>query len=169
MMLKSFSGNSHTEKITKAAAVAAVYVLLTIVFMPFGFGPVQVRISEALCVLSAFVPNAWAGLTLGCLISNIIGGAPVPDIVLGSFATFLGAFVSRKLYLKYSDRGSLAIRLIAACPSIVSNTLILPFVFKYAYGMNEGLWLMTGSVLLGEVISVGIIGNILMTVLNGKR
>jgi len=168
-MMNDKAPNTDTGNLTKAAMVAAVYVLLTLLLMPFSFGPVQIRVSEAVCVLSAFLPSAWAGLTAGCLIANILGGAPVPDIVFGTLATFLGAFASRKLYLRYFSIGSMAIRIIACIPTIASNTVILPLVFRYAYGLKEGLFIMTGSILLGEVISVGVIGNIVISILQKRH
>ena len=48
--------------LTQAAVIAAIYVVLTIIFAPFSFGEVQVRISEALTVLPFFTPAAIPGL-----------------------------------------------------------------------------------------------------------
>ena len=47
---------------TQAAMIAAIYVVLTVVFAPFSFGSVQVRIAEALTILPAFTPAAIPGL-----------------------------------------------------------------------------------------------------------
>ena len=77
--------------LTQAAVIAAIYVVLTIIFAPFSFGEVQVRISEALTVLPFFTPAAIPGLFVGCIIANLFGGAIPADIVFGSIATLLGA------------------------------------------------------------------------------
>ena len=55
---------STTGRITQGAAIAAVYVALTMIVAPIAFGPVQFRISEALCVLPYFLPSAVPGLSL---------------------------------------------------------------------------------------------------------
>ena len=77
---------------TQAAMIAAIYVVLTLIFQAISFGEIQVRIAEALTILPAFTPAAIPGLFIGCLIGNIIGGSILPDIILGSFATLIGAF-----------------------------------------------------------------------------
>ena len=70
--------------LTQAAVIAAIYVVLTIIFAPFSFGEVQVRISEALTVLPFFTPAAIPGLFVGCIIANLFGGAIPADIIFGS-------------------------------------------------------------------------------------
>ena len=77
--------------ITQAAMIAAVYVVLTLVFAPFGFGQVQFRIAEALTILPMFTPAAIPGLFVGCLLGNILAGSILPDIIFGSLATLIGA------------------------------------------------------------------------------
>lgn len=59
---------------TQAAMIAAIYVVLTVVFAAFSFGEVQVRLAEALTILPFFTPAAIPGLFIGCLIGNILGG-----------------------------------------------------------------------------------------------
>ena len=79
-----------TRKLASAAVVGAAYAALTLLLAPISFGLVQFRVSEALCILPAFVPfTAW-GLWAGCAIANLAGGYGIPDIVFGSLAT-LGA------------------------------------------------------------------------------
>ena len=83
--------NKSVLFMAQAAMIAAIYVVLTIVFAPFSFGEVQVRIAEALTILPVFTPAAIPGLFIGCLIGNILGGALLPDIIFGSLATLIGA------------------------------------------------------------------------------
>ena len=82
-----------TRKLASAAVVGAAYAALTLLLAPISFGLVQLRVSEALCILPAFLPcTAW-GLWAGCAIANLAGGYGLPDIVFGSLAT-LGASLS---------------------------------------------------------------------------
>lgn len=77
------------------AVIAAVYVVLTMAFAPISFGPIQFRISEALCILPFFTPAAVPGLFIGCFLSNFLCGAALPDVIFGSLATLIGAVGSR--------------------------------------------------------------------------
>ncbi len=140
-----------------AAMIAAIYVVLTILFRPFSFGEIQVRIAEALTVLPVFTPAAIPGLFIGCLIGNILGGAILPDIVFGSLATLIGAMLTYVLR-KQS-------RYLAVLPPILSNTLIIPFVLRYTYGVNLPIYWMMLTVGIGEVLSCGVLGIILHSAL----
>lgn len=139
----------------QAAMIAALYVVLTIFINAFNLasGAIQVRISEALTILPAFTPAAIPGLTIGCLISNLItGGAPL-DIIFGTFATLLGAL------------GSYALRKhkwLVPLPPIVANTIIVPFVLRYAYATPGALPYLMLTVGIGEVISCYILGMLLL-------
>ena len=83
--------NSKVLFTAQAAMIAAIYVVLTVIGASFAFGPVQVRLSEALTILPVFTPAAVPGVFLGFLISNVIAGALLPDIIFGSLATLIGA------------------------------------------------------------------------------
>ena len=84
-------------RITQGAVIAALYVVLTMVFAPISFGPVQVRIAEALCIMPMFTPAAIPGLFIGCLIANLIGGGIMLDVIFGSLATLIGAVLGYML------------------------------------------------------------------------
>ena len=88
--------NKGTHFLVQGAAIAAVYVVLTLVFAPLSFGEVQIRFSEALTVLPFFTPAAIPGLFVGCIIANLLGGAIPVDIIFGSIATLIGAFFTYK-------------------------------------------------------------------------
>ena len=85
--------------LTQAGLVAAIYTALCMVLHPisFGFGGIELRVSEALTLLPAIMPAAVPGLFVGCLLSNILGGATLLDIVFGSLATLLAAISARAL------------------------------------------------------------------------
>ena len=145
--------NKNTKLLVQAAAIAAVYVVLTMVFAPISFGEIQVRISEALTILPFFTPAAIPGLFVGCLVGNILGGAILPDIIFGSLATLIGAVIS--WFVRKN-------RYLVPIPPIVSNTLIIPFVLRFGYGINLPIPMMMLTVGIGEVVSCGVIGLILL-------
>ncbi len=86
-----------TVDIVRASVIAAVYIALSVAFLPISFGMIQLRVPEMLCVLPALIPSAIPGLFIGCLISNIIGGFGIIDIVFGSLSTLLAAYLAYKL------------------------------------------------------------------------
>lgn len=140
---------------TQSAMIAAIYVVLTVLFAPFGFGQIQVRIAEALTVLPFFTPAAIPGLFIGCLIGNIIGGAIIPDIIFGSLATLIGACFTYLLRKRS--------KFLAPVPPILANTIVVPLVLYYAYGFNLPIPFMMLTVGIGEIISCGILGMILFS------
>ena len=143
-----------------AAAIAAIYVVLTLVFAPFSFGEIQVRVSEALTILPYFTPAAIPGLFVGCLIGNTVGGAIPIDIICGSIATLIGALIT------YSPRRH---RMLAPVGPIAANTLIVPFVLRYGYSVPLPIPFMMLTVGIGEVISCAVIGMIVLTALERYR
>ena len=78
-------------KVAQGAIIAALYVVLTVIFAPISFGEMQVRISEALTILPMFTPAAIPGLFVGCVLGNLLGGAIPVDVIFGSLATLIGA------------------------------------------------------------------------------
>ena len=151
---------SNTAFITRAAAIAAVYVVLTLVFAPISYGEVQIRISESLTILPFFTPAAIPGLFIGCLIANITGGAVIWDIIFGSIATLLGAIGT---YMLRSNRW------LAPLPPIISNTVIVPLVLRFGYGVPLPIPLLMVFIAIGEIISCYVLGEILLTVLAKYR
>lgn len=143
--------------LAQAAMIAAVYVVLTLVFAPFSYGEVQVRLSEALTILPAFTPAAVPGLFIGCLLSNILGGCILPDIIFGSLATLIGAVFTYMLRKQN--------RFLAPLPPILANSLIVPFVLRYGYQVPLPIPFMMLTVGIGEVISCGVLGMIVYTAL----
>ncbi|MDD6733959.1 MAG: QueT transporter family protein [Lachnospiraceae bacterium] len=144
--------------ITQAAIIAALYVVLTYLANLLGLasGAIQVRFSEALTVLPAFMPSAIPGLFIGCLLSNILTSANILDIVFGSLATLLGALGTYILARK--------IKWLAPIPPIASNGLIIPLVLKFGFGLDDAYWFLLLTVTAGEIISCGIFGTIVTAV-----
>ena len=150
--------NKNVAFMTQAAMIAAIYVVLTYVFAPFSFGEVQIRIAEALTILPVFTPAAIPGLFVGCIVGNILGGAILPDIIFGSSATLIGAFFTYQLRNKS--------RFLAPLPPIIANTVIVPFVLRYGYGVALPIPFMMLTVGVGEVVGCGVLGLVLYTALN---
>lgn len=142
--------------LTQAALIAAIYVVLCVVFAPISYGEIQVRIAEALVILPIFTPAAIPGLFVGCFIANLLGGSILLDMICGSIATLLGALGTWYL------RGN---RVLALIPPILSNTIIVPFVLRYGYGVNLPIPFMMLTVGVGEAIAVVVLGSMLRTVL----
>lgn len=151
-----------THFITHAAVIAALYVVLTYVAYALGLanGAIQVRFSEALTILPFFTIAAIPGLTIGCIVSNLLTGCAFWDILFGSIATFLGAL------------GTFALRKrkwLTPLPPILANTVIIPFVLTYVYGIPGGIPYLMATVGIGEVISCYVLGMILLFTLGKYR
>ena len=150
-----------TRLMTESALIAAVYVALVLLFKPISFGAIQFRIAEALCVLPFFSLSAVPGLALGCLLGNFFSGAAMPDVIFGTFATLLAAILSYKLRT--------VSKWLVCPPPILANAVIVPFVLQYAYGVTDGYFFLFATVGIGEILAVGVLGNVLLLALEGKK
>lgn len=136
---------------TKAAIIAALYIVFTFISASMGLssGVIQLRLSEMLCILPAFTPAAIPGLFVGCLLSNLLTGCMPFDVVFGSLATLLGAlgtyFLRKKKWL-------------TPLAPILANTLVIPFVLAYVYQMEGTVPFFMLTVGIGEVLSCGVLG-----------
>lgn len=150
--------DQRIKLICQGGIIAALYLALTLLANALGLAnyAVQVRFSESLTILPYFTPAAVPGLFVGCLLSNILTGCALPDIIFGSLATLIGA-VSTYILRNKS-------KWLAPLPAIVSNAIIVPFVLLYAYGI-EPLWFSFVTVTLGELISCGVLGMLLLNAL----
>ena len=154
--------NKKVLFISQAAMIAALYVVLTVLANALGLANyvIQVRFSEALTVLPFFTPAAIPGLTIGCVLSNLLTGCLPLDIAFGSLATLIGA-VGTYLLRSY--------KLAAPIPPILANTLIVPFILAYVYQFEGSIFYFMLTVGLGELISCGILGMPLLGVLMKYR
>ena len=159
---------NQTRELTMGGMIAALYVVLTFVAQALGLasGAIQVRLSEALTILPVFTAAAVPGLTVGCVLANLITGCAMWDVVFGSLATLLGAIGTRLLRSK---------PLIAWIPPVLSNTIIVPIVLMKVYGVgSDGVlpWLsgllpgglfipLAVQIFIGEMISCCLLGLLL--------
>ncbi len=159
-----------TSYLTRTALIAAIYACLTLVFSFLSFGPIQFRISEAMCVLIYFMPEAVWGLTAGCLIANAVGtalGAALPwDILFGTLATFISAVVTKKIKNKW----------LLPLPTVLFNGIIVGTMLTFLLlGKLETAPLLYNimTVSLGEVVVCYVVGIPLFAaaerILGGKK
>lgn len=156
---------SRIYALTLSAMIAALYVVLTFLANLLGLAnyAIQVRFSEALTVLPFFTAAAIPGLTVGCLLANLLIGAHALDTVFGTLATLIGALGT--YFLRKRNP------LLAPISPILSNAVIVPFILIYAYGLGD---LRTypyffATVGLGEVLSAGVLGMLLYFALRKRK
>lgn len=148
--------NDVVKSITRNAVVAAIYFLLTFAGQGIGFGPIQVRISEALVLLCFFRRDYVFGLTLGCLLSNLVSPFFPWDLLIGTAATLISCL------------------LISFCKHLALATLIPVVINGFAIGAEltylfhvgtYGFWITSSLIILGEFIAVSVLGYLLLLLL----
>ncbi len=155
---------SNTLFITRAALVAAFYVLLGIISHTFALdsGAVQLRLSEALCVLPAISGSYVVGVTVGCFLFNTLFSGSIIDMIFGTLATLIGALLAT-LFKKH--------KYLAFIPTVISNALIIPLVICYGTmgGSLSALPVMVLSIAAGEILSCGVIGNLILRTAEARK
>lgn len=168
--------NRKVLYLAHAAVIAALYVVLTQLAASLGLASasIQVRFSEALTILPVFTPAAIPGLFAGCILANLLTGSVPLDVLLGSLATLLGALGT--YYLSHPPRQSASgfdpkprHRWLSPVPPIAANTLIVPFILAYVYHFEGSIPYFMLTVGVGEVISCGALGLLLLNVLERYR
>ena len=151
----------NTKYLTKASLIGGIYVILVMIQIPFGeltFGPVQLRLSEGLCLLPLVESAAVPGLFVGCLISNLIlsiySGFGLIDILGGSIVTLVAAYLTSKAPNK----------LIGILSPVLLNGFIVSLWVSYF--TNIPYWITAIGISVGEFASVYIFGSIVLTAYN---
>lgn len=144
---------AHT--LARGGLIAALYVALTHLAAALGIssGVIQFRLSEALCVLPIFMPEAIPALTIGCFIANLTTGCLIWDVVFGALATLIGAvgaYLLRRLPAP-----------LATLPTVLANAIIVPFVLMWAYMLEGGYFFFMLTVALGELVCATVLGSLL--------
>ena len=137
-IFKPKEGRDPVRALTRAGMIAALYIVLTMIFQPISFGAIQFRIAEALTLLPILTFDAVPGLFVGCVIANLLGGGVWFDVVLGSLATLLAAVCTRLLRKK---------RIVAALMPTIFNGLIVGPVVYFAYVRAPGDPVSVGTLL----------------------
>lgn len=152
----------NVRELVQGAIIAAVYALLTIFLAPISSGLVQCRVSEAMSILPYFTFSAVPGLFIGCLLANLLTGAAVYDVIFGSLATLVAA------YITYWMRNR-ASKYLAPLPSVVVNALVVGWLLTYVYQFGAPYWLAAGYVAIGQAIACFALGLPLMKLLERFR
>jgi uncharacterized membrane protein len=152
--------NKKALFLAQAALIAAFYFALVYLFKPISFSFGQLRIAEALTILPFFTPAAIPGVTIGCLLGNYLTGADILDVIFGTLATLIGTIGSY---------GLRRFKFLVPIPPILANTIIIPWVLRFAYGEALPIPLMMLTVGIGEVLSCGVLGMILLFALNKHK
>ena len=170
-MKKKPNSSKHAALLlAQGGLIAALYVVLTMLANALGLAnyPVQLRFSEALCILPLFTPAAVPGLFIGCMVANLLSGCLWQDVVFGSLATLLGAVGTYLIGKVLRERTKLC-AWIAGIPTVVANTLIVPPVLKFAYGVPGNIWYLYLTVCAGEVLSAYLLGALLFFLLEKRK
>lgn len=160
--------SQKTKMITLAAVIAALYTALTMVSYAFGLdkGAIQLRLSEALAVLPFVSGAAVPGLFVGCFLSSLLCGGHPLDVLFGSLVTLFAAMLCRRM------RGAARFRfgvLLAPLPNIILNALLIPLLLIFVYGVPDAYPYLVLTVGIGEAITTGVLGTLLLLALRGKR
>ncbi len=153
---------SSAAYVSQGALIAALYIILTEISAIFGLsgGVIQLRLSEALCVLPIYFPAAIPGLFIGCIISNLLTGCVIWDIIFGSLATLIGALFTRILRKR---------KYLATIPPVIANTLIIPPVLKFVYCFNDAIWFIYVTVFIGEILSCTLLGSAIIAFISKRK
>ena len=149
------SRNPVVRRVAIGAVIAAAYAALCMLLQPISFPALQFRLSEALCVLPMFFPEAVPGLFVGCLLANLLGGNGILDVVFGSLATLAAAWGTYKLRRW---------PLLAILPPVVINAVVIGIVLYYAVGAP--LLLEMGTIFLTQAAVCYVVGYPLYLLLN---
>lgn len=136
---------TRTKYLCEVGVIAAAYAALTILLAPMSYGPMQVRVSEGLCVLPYFTPAAVPGLFIGCLIANVLGNAlgsslGLLDIIVGSLTTLAAAWMTSRI----------KVRALVPAPAVICNMFTVPWVLEVMLGVPywaSVLWVGAGQAL----------------------
>ena len=152
----SSNGRFTTRAIVRGGLIAAIYVVVTLMFQPISFGAIQFRVAEALTLLPILTVDAVPGLFVGCLIANLVGGGVWFDVALGSLATLLAALCTRKCRSKPP--------LAAIFPTVFNGLIVGPVVY-FAYVRAPGDPVSVGTLLFnmatvafGELVVCYVLG-----------
>lgn len=149
--------NTTTKTIARAGLIAGLYTAISMLAFPISGGAIQIRISEALTLLPLFYIEAIPALAVGCLLSNLLLGCAVYDIILGSLVTFVSAVLTY-LVGKIFKNALLKILLGGIFP-VLLNAFLLPLIWILCYGALEYIYFLQVALLLaGQTISVYAVG-----------
>ncbi|WP_283679961.1 QueT transporter family protein [Lentilactobacillus sp. Marseille-Q4993] len=121
--------------LVKAAVVAALYIVMTMVLAPFSYGPIQFRLSEGLNNLAPFNKRYVVAITLGCFISNMTSPNGPIDMLIGTFETFI-ALLTINLVTKHIS--SVPAKLVLSV--LIGTFFMFIIAFELAFIGSGAFW-----------------------------
>ena len=143
-------GFFSAKKLCRSGIIAALYVALTYAFMPFAYGPLQVRPAEALCLLPLFFGEAVPALYIGCMLANLFGGYGVADIFIGSAITLVAAICT--FFIGKAFRHPAAKISLGGIFPVLLNAIFLPFLFIFLSTSGEEPSVILYFIYFGELL-----------------
>ncbi len=148
----------NVKKLIRAGIVAGLYTALTLLTIPISSGAIQVRVAEAFTLLPLLYPEAIPALCVGCLISNLLTGCTLFDIILGSLITLVSGILTYGVG-KIIKKTAMKI-LIGGFFPVALNAIFLPLIWVIAYGAVEYIYYAQALILFaGQAISVYALGS----------
>lgn len=139
--------NFSIQKLVTLAAVAAVYVAMTLVIAPLAYGPIQFRFSEILVLLCFYNKDYCYSMVAGCAIANLFSPMAAMDVPFGTAATLISVlcmvFFAKKLW-------------VASLFPVIINGIVVGIELYVA--LNEPLLFSMATVALGELVVVTVLG-----------
>ncbi|HOJ15875.1 MAG: QueT transporter family protein [Caldisericia bacterium] len=157
----------NVKVFVRGTLIAAIYFALTVALQPVSYGHIQIRISEILAVLPYFFPESIAGLTVGCILANLFSPFGLMDVVFGALCTLIAAILTysvRKIKKPY----------LGIIPPILINALGVGLYLSIltnnppSFEINR-FFFFSLTIAIGEAISVGIGGSIIITYLLKRK
>jgi len=143
-----------TFYLVTSAVIAALYVVLTLPFAQFAFGPIQFRLAEIMVVLPILTPAAIPGLTLGCFLANLLNpmSLGVIDIVFGSLATLIAAVLTRWISRKAIRLSERPREILSLVPPVIVNAVIVGLYLSFL--LTDGP--VSGALIAMNILYVGL-------------
>ncbi len=140
-----------TRQMAICGILGALYAAITLATAAISYGPIQFRISEALCILPFFAPFTSWGLFIGCIVANIASSVTALDTIIGSLATLIACFITAKIKKPW----------LAPLPTVLVNGVVIGAMIAYFQTPNaflEGFLLFGSQVAFGELVVMYVLG-----------
>ena len=146
-----------TLMLARAGAIAGLYIVISLCLAPISSGPIQVRISESLTILALIFPESVVALFVGCVLSNLITGCAVYDIIFGGIITLVAGILT---YLSGTIiKNNLLKVIVGGLFPVILNAIFLPLIWQWCYGFLEYIYIIQVLILVaGQAVSVYLIG-----------
>ncbi len=139
--------NTNIRRLCLCGITAALYAALTLITAPLAFGPIQLRISEALVVLCALEPTMAIGLTLGCFAANLFSSVTALDMVVGTLATGLACLWTIRCRKPW----------MVLAPNILVNAVLVGGMLAWTLAPGQ-FWLMVLQIGTSQLIVMVVLG-----------